>query len=221
MTHRFAILLMLFGALASGGCGSDDSPAAETDAAEDGAAEGDDGGGLLMLGSAADLIIVSDDMDGQLASLGAGLGGSPAGATASDGSAARGGGQPPAGGGGSNASGSSGPSMPSLSDPGLGRAGGQTISADQIQSTIQRNVGQVRACYERELKAQPSLNGKVVLSWTIGADGHTRSVSGVRNTTGNRELLSCVRKAVRGWRFPQAQSPQDIEYPFVFKPDFQ
>ena len=75
----------------------------------------------------------------------------------------------------------------------------------------------MKACYERELKSTPSLRGKVVLAWTIGADGRVRSPRVVRNTTGNRELQRCVAKAVRGWAFAKAQSPQDVQYPFVFK----
>ena len=37
-------------------------------------------------------------------------------------------------------------------DPGLGREGGTTLSGSQIKTAIGTNMGQIKACYERELK---------------------------------------------------------------------
>lgn len=222
MTARSPLLLLLAGALCLVGCGPDEISEAEP---ED-SVEAEDGGGGLVLGSAADLVVISDDHDDQLASLldgGSKDGGSGGGGTRTGSTAARGGRSSGGGGGDSGAtdrgrSASTGPALPSLGDLGMGQTGGRTISADQIQDTIQQSSGQIRACYERELKSSPSLSGKVVLSWTIGADGRVRSPRAARNTTGNRELPSCLKRAVRGWSFPRAESPQDVEYPFVFKP---
>ena len=76
----------------------------------------------------------------------------------------------------------------------------------------------MRACYERELKRKPNLRGKVVLGWTIRADGHVRSARAIRDTTGNAGMTRCIVKAVGAWRFPRAEAGQDIEYPFSFKP---
>lgn len=157
----------------------------------------DDGG--LALGSAADLISVSDEVD--VASLG-GLGPKPEPAISTAPAANEVRVETP----------------PKPVDRGLGVPGGWTISATQIKGTIQQNQGQVRACYERELKTSPTMRGKVVVGWTIGADGKVRSPKVVSNTTGNREMLPCIRRSIKSWRFPKAQSPQDIEYPFVFKP---
>ena len=214
MSARFSLLLLLAVALSVVGCGPGEEPT-----------EGglDEEAGGLVLGSAAEWMVMEDaeeeDADGATEA-----GGSTSSVARGGGTAARGGsdatsssGQAGSAGSSSSRGGSSGPAAPSLSDPGLGRAGGQTISADQIQATISQNQGQVRACYERELKTSPSLRGKVKLSWTIGADGRVRAPRVVRNSTGNRELSSCIKRAVRGWAFPRAQSPQDVEYPFVFK----
>ncbi len=155
--------------------------------------------GELALGSAADLISVSDEVDV------ASLGGLAPKTEPSTGTAPK-----------TNEVHAEKPPRPV--DRGLGTSGGWTISAGQIKSTVQQNQGQVRACYERELKTNSSLRGKVVIGWTIGADGKVRSPKVVSNSTGNREMLPCIRRAIKSWRFPKAQSPQDIEYPFVFKP---
>lgn len=103
-------------------------------------------------------------------------------------------------------------------DAGLGVEGGRTISANQVKSIVTRNMGQMRACYERELKKNSSLSGKVVLSWTIGADGGVRRAAVVRNGTRSRGLPPCMLRSLKGWRFPTAESPFDVEYPFTFKP---
>jgi TonB family protein len=218
MSPRLPLLLLMAGALWWTAC----EPEPVEDAEADAPAEASDEGGFdFVLGSAADLIVVSEDHDDSLALL---LGGGQASAGTSGATAARGGssrtGGDSSGGSGSTSTstGGGGPAAPSLSDPGLGRSGGRTISPDQIQATIQQNSGQVRACYERELKSSPSLQGKVVVAWTIGADGRVRSPRAARNSTGNRELSGCVKRALRTWVFPKSESPQDIEYPFVFKP---
>lgn len=106
----------------------------------------------------------------------------------------------------------------SKSDPGLGVEGGRTLSGDQVQAGIRPNLPQVRACYEKELKKGGDFGGKVVVAWTIGADGKVRSPRVVGNSTGNRAMLPCITRVVSRWRFAKAESPTDIEYPFRFKP---
>jgi len=93
-----------------------------------------------------------------------------------------------------------------------------SLSSSQIKSTILKRIPQVRACYERELKKNSSLAGKVLATWTIRPDGSVGSTRIKRNTTGSRALLPCITKAVSSWRFPASKSSADVEYPFVFKP---
>jgi len=104
------------------------------------------------------------------------------------------------------------------SDPGMGASGGRTLSGEQVQAGIRPNLPQVRACYEKELKKGGDFGGKVVLGWTIGADGKVRAPRVIRNSTGNRAMLPCITRVVSRWRFAKAESPTDIEYPFRFKP---
>lgn len=183
-------------------CGGGEAPDEEPTTAEAAATDGDPepvpaDQSMIALGSATDLIVVGEDQDDMLASLTLGTGTtSPA--------------EPP----------TAAYTRPVERDAGLGAVGGRTISMEQIQTTITRNMGQVKACYERQLKSKPGMKGKVVASWTIGADGKVRSAKVIRNTTGDRELGGCVRSLVAAWRFPTAQSPQDVEYPFKFKPEF-
>lgn len=192
---------MLFGLVATlvtAGCAGDEPESETATNPETGASGGEpeplsEDQSQISLGSATSEIVMTEDVDNQLAALSLGTPAEPEETT-------------PA------------PQATSTRDPGLGQSGGRTLSASQIQTSIRTNQGSVRACYERELKSAPALRGKVVMAFTIGADGRVRSPRSVRNTTGSRELIPCMKKAIKGWRFAKAESPSDIEYPFVFKP---
>lgn len=108
----------------------------------------------------------------------------------------------------------------SSTDPGLGGTGGRTLTGEQVQEGIRPNLPQVRACYEKELKKGGDFGGKVIVAWTIGADGKVRDARVIRNSTGNRAMLPCITRVVSRWGFAKAESPTDIEYPFRFKPSF-
>ncbi|MCB9686774.1 MAG: hypothetical protein H6738_13380 [Alphaproteobacteria bacterium] len=56
--------------------------------------------------------------------------------------------------------------------------------------------GDVKLCYERELKAHPGLGGRVELAVT--SDG----VRVVSNATGSEALARCIEKAARSWTLP-------------------
>jgi TonB family protein len=103
-------------------------------------------------------------------------------------------------------------------DPGLGSPGGRTLSGEQVQAGIRPHLPQVRACYEKELKKGVEFGGKVVVGWTIGADGKVRSPRIISDSTGNRAMRPCITRVVSRWQFKKAESPTDIEYPFRFKP---
>ncbi len=104
------------------------------------------------------------------------------------------------------------PSLP-VKDTGLGEAGARALSPQQIKRVIDKNMPQVTACYERELKGSPGLRGKVVVGFVIGADGRVRPPRIASDSTRSR-----LKRVVHGWRFPKAEGPADVEYPFLFKP---
>ncbi|MCP4921909.1 MAG: AgmX/PglI C-terminal domain-containing protein, partial [Proteobacteria bacterium] len=76
--------------------------------------------------------------------------------------------------------------------------------------------GQVKYCYESELKNKPSLAGRVEVSFTV-TDGRVVSSSVFGNTTGSDSLGKCIAGKVRSWRFDGGTSA-DIIYPFILTP---
>ncbi len=93
------------------------------------------------------------------------------------------------------------------------------LSREAIRRVVQRNLSQVRFCYEQGLTQNPSLEGRVVVSWTVDGNGVVQS-SGVASTTlSNAGVESCISNAVRRWSFPQPDGgmPVGVNYPFVLQ----
>ncbi|MBQ9818609.1 MAG: TonB family protein [Proteobacteria bacterium] len=65
-----------------------------------------------------------------------------------------------------------------------------TNSADKhlIQKIIRIHLGEVRACYERELKKTKNISGRVVVQLTINPKGEVEKVSIVESTLNNKNV---------------------------------
>ena len=90
-----------------------------------------------------------------------------------------------------------------------------------IRETIQRNIGDVRGCYERQLEYSPGLEGRLVYRFVIGRDGSV-SIVGLVDRSGGFDpwVAACIARRMRAWRFP---APDDggiviVTYPFQLTP---
>ena len=81
-----------------------------------------------------------------------------------------------------------------------------------------RHASELRRCHEGTLSRSPRLHNRLVVRFTIKANGTCASPSIVSSTFADRKVGSCVLKAMRRWRFPQPAGGGDvvITYPFVF-----
>jgi len=95
---------------------------------------------------------------------------------------------------------------------------GETITETDVVEVVHRRKGQVRACYEKELKSDPELAGTVAVAWTVTASGGVSRVRILANGTGNRDIESCIVRTIGSWSFPTGEVGVDIEYPFRFSP---
>lgn len=75
------------------------------------------------------------------------------------------------------------------------------IPAAAAREVIRENQRQVRNCYERRLKVDSTIQGRLNVRVKIGSSG---SVSAVRVSGSLRdgEVSSCVRSLARRWNFP-------------------
>jgi TonB family protein len=95
-----------------------------------------------------------------------------------------------------------------------------SLSKDEIRTVMKGNVNQVRYCYEKGLSANPSLEGKVVVSFVIDPKGKVGTCRIAESTLGNDEVESCIREAVAGWTFPEPKGGGivKVSYPYVLTP---
>jgi TonB family protein len=94
-------------------------------------------------------------------------------------------------------------------------------SADVDRAALSRYIrdrlGAIRGCYERELKRNPSLKGKVVVRFNITPAGRAGDIRIEENTLGSPEVGSCIQGLMRTWIFPfKPPDEVPVQYPFLF-----
>lgn len=88
-----------------------------------------------------------------------------------------------------------------------------------VRRVIMVNLNTIKACYERQLRTQADLRGKLVLTWVVGEQGRVISAGVKSNELGNREVANCIIERLKTWRFPDPPANSEYEvaaYPFVF-----
>lgn len=121
------------------------------------------------------------------------------------------------------------PTEPATAILGLGGLGGPpkeakvgagSLEPAQIRAVIQRNLGAIRFCYERELTKAPKLEGKLVVSFTIGKEGDVVAVVDASTEAfPSAKVTSCVLSRFKAMKFPRPSGGGvvTVKYPLVFK----
>lgn len=91
----------------------------------------------------------------------------------------------------------------------------RSLTPDQIRRVVAAHTGAIRACYARALVDSPNASGKVVLGWRIEANGTTSDVSVKSSTLKLPKTEACMVQQVQRWKFPSADAPVVLSYPFV------
>jgi len=102
---------------------------------------------------------------------------------------------------------------------GGGRCNGN-VDAGAVRRYAQQHSGALRRCYERRLKQNQTLAGRMEIGMTIGAGGQVQSARVVSDSVRDPEVSSCVRQAVAQWRgLPAPQGGcVNVNYPIAFTP---
>jgi outer membrane biosynthesis protein TonB len=87
-----------------------------------------------------------------------------------------------------------------------------------IGDYVRDNSGAITDCYARRLQERPTLQGKLVARFDIGANG--RVIGAMADGIADKELIACVVQIVRKWEFekPASGGKLRIAYPFRFEP---
>jgi TonB family protein len=70
---------------------------------------------------------------------------------------------------------------------------------DDVQAVVTRHNNAIQYCYERELKRNPNLRGKLVLRITITPQGTVKKVKIISSTLNNRRVEQCVISRIKRW----------------------
>ncbi len=94
-----------------------------------------------------------------------------------------------------------------------------SVDKESLARYIQYRKKALEGCYDQQLKLDPTLKGKIVVSFTITTQGRVTGVSIDENTMGNDDVAACIKNLVRTWFFP-VHPDQDapVSFPFLFAP---
>lgn len=88
---------------------------------------------------------------------------------------------------------------------------------EAINAVVSSHKVSIRMSYEKFLKRDPSLSGKITIKFTIAANGSVVSVTVIENTTGSKELEEELVRKIRLWHFEEIPEGEvTVTYPFVF-----
>lgn len=128
-------------------------------------------------------------------------------------------------GSGSSGYGKGGGTFGAAGEGGLGAVGGDPIvlgalDRSLVSEVVKRNLNPIRYCYQRELAKNPALAGKVVVKFTIAADGSVSAASVSSTTLGDAAVESCVVGRFLRMQFPPATGGGIVivSYPLTFAP---
>ena len=92
-------------------------------------------------------------------------------------------------------------------------------STSNIRRVVGRRAGAIRACYEKALQFNDKLQGKVVVRWTINAEGRVSGATLQSTTMSSGSVTSCILRRIRFMRFEKPKGGICIiRWPFVFRP---
>ncbi len=94
------------------------------------------------------------------------------------------------------------------------------IHQDVIAKVVRRHQGEVKYCYEAALAKTPGLKGKLVVRFTIDANGKVTEATAHESSLDSDVVKACVLARTRRWIFPK---PNDggtvtVTMPWTFAP---
>ncbi len=94
-----------------------------------------------------------------------------------------------------------------------------TRSAEEIERVFQKNKGAIFTIYNRALRKNPSLAGKVLIELIIDPDGRVIKVTIVSSELGDEILERKLVLKIKKFKFSRADVPQvTVSYPIDFLP---
>ncbi len=100
---------------------------------------------------------------------------------------------------------------------GLAASAGAHPDTSLIRRQIRVHLREIQACYAKALVKEPTLQGRVVATFTIGKTGAVTAST----AEGLPAIDACIAGVIRTIKFPPAPPSKgsiNVSYPFVFHP---
>lgn len=93
------------------------------------------------------------------------------------------------------------------------------ISRDELAKWVGSRRAGIQACYEREIKRNRSLAGRLVLKFVVTSRGRVTQVDLSERTLESDEVVHCITSIASHWVLPFAPADEvPVAIPFVFSP---
>lgn len=88
------------------------------------------------------------------------------------------------------------------------------VDKQAVSATIRRRMPGLEACYEKALRSNPNLKGKMSYTITINPSGRVTNVTIEEDTVGDASVRSCTEAKIKGWRFVSEGAEESSEVTF-------
>lgn len=93
------------------------------------------------------------------------------------------------------------------------------LDSEAVAKEVRKRMRMVQDCYEKELKRDPALSGKIEIEFTIGEDGRVVDARVASNKMDSDAVGECIVSRLRHWKFPQPDGGSvTVNFPFIFAP---
>lgn len=89
-----------------------------------------------------------------------------------------------------------------------------TLKASAVSRVLNRGMRALKSCYQRALKRNPKLTGKITVILTINATGKVSRVEIDTDTVGDGAVTACIKSYAKRWRFPPPEDGDQVEVSF-------
>jgi hypothetical protein len=88
------------------------------------------------------------------------------------------------------------------------------VDKKSVSATIRRRMPGLEACYEKALRSNAGLKGKMTYTITINPSGRVTDVKIEEDTVGDSSVRSCTEAKIKGWRFVSEGAEESSEVTF-------
>jgi hypothetical protein len=107
-------------------------------------------------------------------------------------------------------------------EPGITPTGAPTrgtLPKAVIDERLESAQPEIRACYERGLKAKPDLHGNLSINFVVAPDGKVAHADAGDDALGDAATVDCILGAIRKLQFPEPKGGRVfINYPLQLSP---